>query len=154
MRTSSITALLISLPLFIWTWGLLMYSDNSINPTPIINSALTVLWGLQVSIIILLVPLLMREYSLTECCTSILVFILTPLPFVVLAWLITASNIFHIIKFFFFLVAISCLTFGATYPFTKTEYFNKFPIKIEKPLCFIASTVLWLYREQWLNWIS
>ena len=154
MRSSYVTGFMICLPLLIWTWGSMACAGTGVNVTLIINPALNVLWCLQITAIILSVPWFIREHSAIECYIANLCVILIPLPFVSLAWLTSAISILFIIKIIAVMLVVSLVTVVLVLPLNHSQLFDNLPIKLDMPLCLVASAIIWNTSEQWLNWLN
>jgi len=154
MRSSYVTGFMICLPLLIWAWGSMACAGTTVNATLIINQALDVLWRLQITAIILSVPWFIREHSVIECYFANLCVILIPLPFVSLAWLASAISFLFIIKIIAVLLVVSLVTVVLVLPLNHSQLFANLPIKLDMPLCLVASAIIWNTSEQWLNWLN
>jgi len=154
MRSSYITGFMICLPLLIWTWGSMACAETVVNATLIINQALDVLWCLQFTAIILSVPWFIREHSALDCYVANLCVILIPLPFVSLAWLASAISFLFIIKMIAVLLVVSLVTVVLVLALNQWPLFAILPVRLDMPLCLIASAIFWNKSEQWLNWLN
>ncbi len=154
MRSSYVTGFMICLPLLIWTWGSIACAETVVNATLIINQAIDVLWRLQMTAIILSVPWFIREHSAFECYFANLCVILIPLPFMSLAWLASAISFLFIIKIIAVQLAISLVTVALVLPLKQGLHFTGIPVRLDMPLCLIASAIIWKTSEQWLNWLN
>ena len=154
MRSSYITGFMICLPLLIWTWGSIAGAEPAVNAAQIIDQALDVLWRLQMTAIILSTPWFIREHSAVECYFALVCLILIPLPFVSLAWLASAISFLYIIKIIALLLVVSLATVAFVLPLNQRPLSAIMPIRLDMPLCLIASAIIWNTSDQWLNWLN
>ena len=154
MRSGYITGFMICLPLFIWTWGSIACAETAVNVTLIINQALDVLWRLQMTAIILSAPWFIRDHSAVECYFASVCLILIPLPFVSLAWLAAAISFLYVIKIIALLLVVSLITVAFVLPVNRLPLSAIMPIRLDMPLCLIASAIIWNTSNQWLNWLT
>lgn len=154
MRSSYVTGFLISLPLFIWTWGSIAGVEPEINAAQIIKQALDVLWCLQITAIILSTSWYRHEHSAVECCLANMCLILIPLPFVSLAWLASAVSFLFVIKIIAVQLIVSLLGITVVLKLKQGLFFNCLPVNLATPLSLTAAAITWNTRELWLNWLS
>jgi len=154
MRSSYVTGFMICLPLLIWAWGSIACAETAVNATLIINQALDVLWRLQITAIILSVPWFIHEHSALECYFATVCLILIPLPFMSLAWLASAISFLFIIKIIAVQLAISLVIVALVLPLKQGLLFAGMPVRLDMPLCLIASAIIWKTSGQWLNWLN
>ena len=154
MRSGYVTGFMICLPLLIWTWGSIACTEMAVNVTLIINQALDVLWCLQITAIILTVPWFIREHAALECYFANLCVILIPLPFVSLAWLASALSFLFIIKIIAVQLVVSLVAVALVSQLKHWLLFTIMPIRLDMPLCLIASAIIWNTSDQWLSWLN
>jgi len=153
MRSSYLTGFMICLPLLIWTWGSIACAETAVNAALIINQALNTLWCLQMTAIFMSVPWSIRDHTPLECYLANLCLILIPLPFVAMAWLASALSFLFVIKIIVGQLVVSMVSVALVLMLKEWRLFTIMPVKLDMPLCLIASSIIWNTSEQWLNWL-
>lgn len=150
IRTSCLTAFIICMPLIIWLWGAIANNDIATDITPLIKHALSILYCLQLSALLLSTTFYQSSLSLREYYPAILLLILMPAPFYSIAWLAGVISIIAIIKMTIMLLTVAFFTLAVKHLFNLLQW----PVKLDIFSGIIASVLLWSTRLHWQAWLN
>lgn len=152
-RSAYFVGLILCMPLFINTWGLLYNAEPPINAARTIGAAIALLWQLQVTALLLTAPWFCRACSIKQALLAQLILILAALPFIALAWLVGALGGVTVLKIFGSLWVGSLFSMSLALPFKHFRCFDVVPLNLDMPLCLIVTIFFWKTCDLWLIWL-
>ncbi|MCK9607054.1 MAG: hypothetical protein M0R33_11475 [Methylomonas sp.] len=154
VRVAYFMGLIICLPLFIRTWGVLFNAETPINAALVIGEAVKLSWLLQAVALLISAPWFIRDFAIKQALIAHLMLIMAPVPFFVVAWLADAITLMMMLKLVASLVMVSLFCVFMILPFNRLWFFKYMPINLDMPLCLMAAVFIWKTSDLWLRWLT